>query len=126
MKEERLQILKMIEERKITADEGAELLEALDSVEYEPINNLNPKWLKIKVYDPDNNTRANITLPLALMNVGMKMIGKFAPSFVPELKDAGFGEEDLEELFNTIKDGAVGKIVDVESEDGEKVEIIVE
>ena len=39
---------------------------------------------------------------------------------------AGFSEEDICEIFEEIKNGASGKIVDIESEDGEKVEIIVE
>jgi len=123
MKEEKKQILKMVEENKITVDEGLDLLNALE--EREKIENTytnDPKWLKIKVFDPDEDTKVNVNLPLSLINVGMKMSQKF----VPELKDAGLDEEDLKEILNAIEDGAQGKIVDIESEDGEKVEIVVE
>ncbi|HLR36273.1 MAG TPA: hypothetical protein VK071_13215 [Tissierellales bacterium] len=123
MKEEKKQILKMVEENKITVDEGLDLLNALE--EREKIENTytnDPKWLKIKVFDPDEDTKVNVNLPLSLINVGMKMSQKF----VPELKDAGLDEEDFKEILNAIEDGAQGKIVDIESEDGEKVEIVVE
>lgn len=123
---EKLQILNMVKEGKITPDEGVKLLEALQ----EPVesNNeliftgTNAKWLKIKVFDPDDNTKVNVTLPIALINVGVKLASKISPEF----KAAGLTEEDLNEIFAAIKSGATGKIVDVDSDDGTKVEIIVE
>ncbi len=48
------------------------------------------------------------------------------PAFVPELKEVNISENDMIELLDAIKEGATGKLVDVESEDGEKVEIVVE
>jgi len=126
LKEEKLQILKMIEERKITPEEGINLLDALENVEETYVDNKQAKWLKIKVFDPDDNTKVNVTIPIALIDVGMKMAGKFGPAFVPELKEADINENDLKELFEAIKNGAMGKLVDIESEDGEKVEIVVE
>mgnify|MGYP000871696825 CR=1 FL=1 len=126
MREEKLQILKMIEEGKITPEEGINLLDALEDAKETYIENNHAKWLKIRVFDPDDKTKVNVTVPIALIDVSMKMAGKFGPAFVPELKEAGLDETDMTELFNAIKDGAMGKLVDIESEDGEKVEIIVE
>ncbi len=126
LKEEKLQILKMIEEGKITPEEGINLLDALENVEETYVDNKQAKWLKVKVFDPDDNTKVNVTIPIALIDVGMKMAGKFGPAFVPELKEANINENDLKELFEAIKNGAMGKLVDIESEDGEKVEIVVE
>jgi len=126
MREEKLQILQMIEEGIITPEEGINLLDALGDVEETYIENKGAKWLKIRVFDPDDKTKVNVTVPLALIDVGMRMAGKFGPAFVPELKEAGLDESDLTELFQAIKEGAMGKLVDIESEDGEKVEIIVE
>ncbi len=126
MREERLQILQMIEEGKITPEEGMDLLDALGDAKETYIENNNAKWLKIRVFDPDDKSKVNVTVPIALIDVTMKMAGKFGPAFVPELKEAGLDETDITELFNAIKDGAMGKLVDIESEDGEKVEIIVE
>ncbi|MCF6460978.1 SHOCT-like domain-containing protein [Clostridium sp. Cult3] len=126
LKEEKLQILKMVEEGKITSEEGIDLLDALGDAEETYVANKQAKWLKIRVFDPDDNTKVNVTVPIALIDVSMKMAGKFAPAFVPELKEANLNENDMKELFDAIKNGATGKIVDIESEDGEKVEIVVE
>lgn len=122
LKEEKLQILKMVEEGKVTSEEGISLLEALGDSEKSYIENGNAKWIKIRVFGPDDNTKVNVTIPISLVNVGLKMANKFSP----ELKNAGFDEKDLKEIFEAIKNGASGKIVDVESDNGEKVEIIVE
>ena len=57
-KTERLQILNMIQDGKVTAEEGAKLLEALE-VDFDPkidgVANKRAKWIKIKVLDPENN-----------------------------------------------------------------------
>ncbi|MCF6466142.1 SHOCT-like domain-containing protein [Clostridium sp. Cult2] len=125
-KEEKLQILKMVEDGKITSEEGIELLEALNETKVSYRESQKAKWLKIKVFEPDDSTKVNVTIPVALIDVGMKIAGKVAPNFVPELKESGLDEMDLKEVFEAIKDGASGKLVDIESENGEKVEIIVE
>jgi hypothetical protein len=55
---------------------------------------------------------------MGLVNFGMKMGARFAP----EMESM-----DLDEVMKAVKDGAQGKIVEVEDdEDGEKVEIYVE
>lgn len=126
MREEKLQILQMVEDGKITPEEGMNLLDALGDMEEMHIENKQAKWLKIKVSDGSDKSKVNVTVPIALIDVSMRMAGKFGPAFVPELKEAGMTENDFMELFNAIKDGAMGKLVDIESEDGEKVEIIVE
>lgn len=124
MKKEKMQILKMVEEGKITTEEGVELLDALETrEETENLKNIDgPKWMKIRVFDPDDTTKVNVNIPVSLLNVVMKV----SNNFVPELKDNGLDEEDFKEILKTIQDGAQGKIVDIESENGEKVEIIVE
>jgi hypothetical protein len=122
-REEKMQILKMVEDGKITIEEGVELLDALGGkMQIDNNRKRNAKWLKIRVYDPDDDTKVNVTLPITFINLGMK----FAYKFSPELKDTGLDEDDFKELFDAIKNGAEGKLVDVESENGEKVEIVVE
>lgn len=123
MREEKMQILKMIEEGKITTEEGIELLEALETREETESSILDsPKWMRIRVFDPDDSTKVNVNVPVSLLNVMMKVSNKF----VPELKDNGLDEEDFKEILQAIQNGAEGKIVDIESDNGEKVEIIVE
>lgn len=122
---EKLQILNMVQEGKITAEEGVKLLEALEDNK-KTSNNLvysdnKAKWLKIKVIESGDITKANVTLPISLVNVGVKLIGKFSP----EIKASGLTEDDIGEILEAIKNGQMGKIVDVDTEDGTKVEITI-
>ena len=126
MSTEKLQILNMVKDGKITTEEGVKLLEALE----DPTNtseaithpDSKAKWFKVRVFDPEDNTKVNVTLPLSLINLGVKLAGKFSP----EVKAAGLTEEDMKEIYAAIKSGATGKIVDVDSEVGTKVEVVIE
>jgi hypothetical protein len=122
LKEERMQILKMIESGTITADEGAKLLAALEegAAKGERSDSSGPaRWMRIRVTDlKTGRAKVNVNLPMGLVNFGMKMGARFAP----EMESM-----DLDEVMQAVKDGAQGKIVEVEDdEDGEKVEIYVE
>ncbi|MGF7059207.1 SHOCT-like domain-containing protein [Brassicibacter mesophilus] len=121
LKEEKIQVLKMIEEGKITSEEGIELLNALEDKGMD-LGVKSSKWLKVKVYEPDDKTKVNVNIPIALVDIGLK----FATKFSPELKDSNIQDVDFKEIAEAIKNGAEGKIVDIESEDGERVEVIVE
>ena len=117
MDEERMQILKMIEEGQLTTEEGAKLLEALEASPEERRGGP-ARWFRIRVTDLETGKhKVNINLPLALMDVGLKMGSRFT---------APHGLE-IAEVLRQVKEGAQGKIVDVEdTEDGERVEIYVE
>ncbi len=123
--EERLQILKMIEEGKISAAEGAELLRALDTKSdklqaQEPLKGASaPRWFRVRVTDTTTGrNKVNINIPMGLVNVGMKMGARFAPEIEGHR---------LEELLEAVKYGQLGKVIDVtDEEDGERVEIFVE
>ena len=119
---ERLQILKMIETGTISADEGVKLLKALDEAseaEDETTSTRMPKWFRVHVTDLATGRRkVNVNIPMSLVNVGMRLGARFAP----ELDDMEIGE-----IMEAIKQGTVGKIIDVEDpEDGERVEIFVD
>lgn len=122
--EERLQILKMIEEGKINATEGAELLRALDKEggqkPAEPLRGASaPRWFRVRITDiTSGKEKVSVNLPMGLVNVGMKMGARFAP----EIEGV-----DLNNLMVAIHGGAQGKLVDVvDNEEGERVEIFVE
>lgn len=122
---EKIQILTMVQDGKITAEEGAKLLDALENnmgIENTSTSNKKSKWLKIKVFDPDEKAKVNVTIPISLLNIGVKLASKFSP----EIKEAGLTDKDMEEIFKIIKSGEVGKIVDIDTEKGEKVEIVIE
>jgi len=129
LQEERLQILKMLEERDITAAEAATLLSALDvgaEKEKETVMTPGPgqkaRWLRVRVTDQATGKRkVSVNVPIGLVNVAMKVGAKF----VPELDE--MDSQQVAEAIEAIKNGAQGKIVDVEDdEDGERVEVFVE
>ena len=120
--EERLQILKMIEEGKITASEGAELLRALDQGKggdaAAPLCGASdPRWFRVRVTDTKSGrTKINVNIPIGLVNVGIKMGARFAP----ELDQGQYAH-----LLEAIRGGRQGKVIDIQ-EEGEHVEIFVE
>ena len=125
--EERLRILKMIEEGKISADVGAKLIAALTtsreqerksaSTSSGPIGKA--KSLRIRV----SNTRTgrqqvNVTLPIGLVDIGLQIGSRFTPQL------QGIR---VNQILQSIKDGATGKLIDVtEANDGNHVEVFVE
>lgn len=124
--EERLKILTMIQEGKITAEEGLELLTTLSKTDKEDSSEgdssgfrRSARWLRVKVTDTDTGkTRVNVRLPISLMNAGMKMGAKFAPEV---------DGMDMDLITNAINNGEIGKIVDVfDDEDGEHVEVFLD
>lgn len=126
LKDEKLQILNMIQDGRINAEEGVKLLEALENsldIKDENVNSgKKAKWIKIKVLDTEGNTKVNVTLPISLINLGVKLASKFSP----EIKEAGLSEDDMTEIFDAIKNGETGRIVDIDSAKGDKVEIVIE
>jgi hypothetical protein len=124
--DERMQILKMIENKQITAEEGAKLLAALGEAERaekkgpQPSPGTSGKWFRVRVTDLRTGKRkVNVNIPLGLVDVGIKMGAKFAP--------AGLEGLDMQQIIAAIKQGGEGKIVDVEDEDsGEHVEVFIE
>lgn len=123
---EKMQILNMVKDGKISTEEGVKLLDALDNSGVDLNKSFSTtskaKWLKIRVFDPEDATKVNVTLPISLITIGIKLAGKFSP----ELKEAGLTDSDMEEIFTAIKNGETGKIVEVDSEDGTKVEVVIE
>ena len=124
--EERMKILKMIEEGKISADEGSKLLSALsDSRKGLPTPPRQPglggtaRWLRIRVTDTrTGRSKASVQIPLALVDAGMKIGAHFAP----EVEGV-----DMTNVMEALRMGVTGKIIDVvDDEDGEHVEIYVE
>jgi hypothetical protein len=119
--EERMKILKMIDEGKITAEEGAKLLSALgerhETSRKPPRSATGGKrWLRIRVTDTNTGKpKASVNLPLGLVDAGLNIASQYAPGIASE------------ELIDAINAGAEGKIIDVtDDEDGEHVEIFIE
>ncbi len=125
--EERMKILKLIEEGKISAEEGAKLLSAISGPRRPagPMPSRTPgmggpaRWLRIRVTDiRTGRSKAAVQIPLALVDAGMKIGAHFAP----EVEGV-----DMSNVMEALRSGVTGKIIDVTDEDdGEHVEIFVE
>jgi len=122
--EERMKILNMIREGKISAEEGAQLLSALGDSEKpsrSPSTRTSgePRWFRVRVTDlVSGKTKVSVNIPFGLMEWGMQIGAQFAP----EVADL-----DFEQLKEMLESGVEGKVVDViDEEDGEHVEIFIE
>jgi len=124
--EERMKILKMIDEGKISAEEGAKLLSALSESRSRAMTGSglnrgvgNARWLRVKVTDvATGRSKATVQIPIGLMEAGMKIGAHFAP----EVEGV-----DMTQVMEALRSGMTGKLVDViDEEDGEHVEIYVE
>lgn len=123
--EERMQILKMVADGKISAEEGAKLLAALEPEKRRqepgeaPGEPGKPRWFRIRVTDLETGkNKVSVNLPLNLVDVGVRMGARFTPEV------EGF---DLQTIIGQIRSGVQGKIVEVEDADsGERVEIYIE
>jgi hypothetical protein len=117
-----MRILKMIEDKQITAEEGAKLLEALRSGNSEGAHRddtSKARWLRVRVTDrATGKLKVNVNIPVGLIDVGLKMGARFAPDM---------NGLDLNAIQAAIKGGMQGRIIEVDDEaDDERVEIFVE
>ncbi len=124
--EERMRILKMIQDGVISAEDGIRLLDSIEqSVKREKDNQMSEevgraaKFFRVRVTDTNTGkARVNVRLPISVLNAGMKMGARFST----EIQGL-----DPSELMQFIREGTIGKIVDVYDEkDGEHVEVFLE
>ena len=121
MGKERMKILKLVEDGKITAEEAARLIKALgkqDQQRSQPSSGTG-EWLRIHVTNLDTGANvAKVTLPMRLVDVGLKLGSRF----IPEVEGV-----QLEMLSVAIQEGMTGKLMEfVDEEDGQLVEIFVD
>ncbi len=124
--EERMRILRMIQEGKITAEEGAKLLAALRESRKEPrpaggvlfsAGRTGKGMLRVRVTDMlTGKPKVNVNLPLGLVDAGMSIASQYAPDI------------NFDQIADAIKSGQMeGKIVDViDEEDGEHIEVFID
>jgi len=124
MREETMKILKMVEEKKISAEEAAKLLEALErsSGKEETSQEKYGKTLRIKVFEGDlSKPKVNVNIPLTIV----KFIGKLMPDRVKTKLDEH--NVSFEQIMEMVEKGETGKLVEVEdTEENERVEIYIE
>ena len=127
--EERMRVLRMIEEGKISAEEGARLLKALEKSSKKQSRRPSPppspaadensgRWMRLRVSEKSSGrTKVNMTLPLGLVSMGLQVGARF----VPEVNNL-----DVQQVRDALRSGVPGKILEVMDNDGELVEIFVE
>lgn len=142
--EERMRILEMLHEGKLTPEAASQLLQALGEGDpdaaalgmQEPLpeqpfgtpeaafnqeapSGRKPRWLRVRVTDVDTGRpRVNVRVPVGLINLGIKL----GQQFVPEIEGLDIGM-----LAKAIEDSETGAFVDViDEEDGEHVEVFLE
>ena len=135
--EERLEILRLVENQTISADEATRLLEALDRSDtahnQQSWNRPPPpppdatatirlpgkprsRNVRIRITDTSSNeARLNLVLPLRLLDSGLKMAKRIAPDRLLEAKD----------IRDSVDEGFIGTLLDIVDED-ERVEILIE
>ncbi|MBN1666157.1 MAG: hypothetical protein JW862_03690 [Anaerolineales bacterium] len=125
--EERMKILKLVQDGKISADEGAKLLKALSTTSQKPqrrpatVRMGGARWLRVRVTDmASGKAKVNVNLPLKLVDAGLNIAAQFAPDDI-----------DIDGLMTAVTDAIdenmTGKIVDVvDGDDGEHIEVFIE
>lgn len=140
MNDSRKRILDMLAEKKITAEEADQLLEALGTGEPAPAtvqgSKRTWKYLRVTVTpgeDAERQDKVNVRVPMSLIRAGIKLTALIPPHAQDKideaLKDKGINfdiksikKEDLEELIEALADMEVN----VDSHRGEKVRVFVE
>ena len=121
---ERTEILRLVENGKLSAAEGIQLLNSLDKAPRiapppQPPVKTKGRWLRIRVTNLVTQApKVSVNLPLGLVSAGLRIGQRYAP----ELHGI-----DLDNLLDEIQQGANGKLVEVEDQDdNERVEIFVD
>lgn len=123
MKEEIKTILKMIEEGKISAEEGGQLIDQLQQTEeIKPVQTTQKsQFIHIEVKDDEENQVVKVNVPIILARTILKMgyvnqqISLHAPGI----------DIDFDEIIRMIESDAFGELVNVEAE-GHKVRIWID
>lgn len=116
-------LLKLSELFQISVDEllkGREYTEVRVMAPEEK-KNIDQMMIKIRVNSADGD-QVKINLPVALIKVALA-VGMEIPQFSG--KEA-LAQIDIEQIIRLVEAGAIGKLVEVESSDGDTVDIIVE
>lgn len=123
MNDEVMKVLKMLEEGKIDAQKAGELIEVLSTSKQNvpALNGNADKMLKIRV-NSQNGDNVNVNIPVKFI----KTLGG-AIKRIPKIDGVeGVEDIDIQAILQAVSDGLDGKIVDVKSEKGDNVEIVVE
>lgn len=124
VREERMQVLRMLEDGSISAEEAATLLDALDRASPQPPPGAAPaprgveaRQVRIRVTDSEEGrVTVNLAFPLGLIKSGLEIASQFVPEdYLPK----------VDAIRESVAIGFRGTLVDVD-DGGQRVEIIAE
>lgn len=128
MKEEITKVLTMIQEGKIDADKGSELIQVLQQKEesenkfVEKTKYLD-KTLKVRVVSTENDN-VTINLPIKLVKAVL-MAGHSIAASIPQ-SEKYVKDIDINLLLEAIENELDGQIVDIKSANGDSVAVFIE
>ncbi|MBT2616309.1 MULTISPECIES: SHOCT-like domain-containing protein [unclassified Bacillus (in: firmicutes)] len=129
MKEEITRVLTMVQEGKIDADKGSELIQVLKEKEEtgnkpleKPTKYLD-KTLKIRVVSAENDN-VTVNLPIKLVKVVL-MAGHSIAASIPQ-SEKYVKDVDMSLIMEAIENELDGQIVDIKSANGDTVSVIID
>lgn len=124
MSNEKKLILEMLNKGEISVIDAEKLLDEIEGGEKGPQDQSSPekpdykKFLRIRVTE-DNNQTVNINFPIALAEVGLKLVPQ------DKLKIEGT-EISINDILKLIEEGAEGELVNIDTvDDGKEVKVKV-
>ncbi|MCZ0875155.1 SHOCT-like domain-containing protein [Peribacillus frigoritolerans] len=129
MKEEITRVLTMVQEGKIDADKGSELIQVLKEKEEtgnklleKPTKYLD-KTLKIRVVSAENDN-VTVNLPIKLVKAVL-MAGHSIAASIPQ-SEKYVKDVDISLIMEAIENELDGQIVDIKSANGDTVSVIID
>lgn len=129
MKEEITKVLTMVQEGKIDAEKGSELIQVLKEKEetgnklFEKPTKYLDKTLKIRVVSAENDN-VTVNLPIKLVKVVL-MAGHSIAASIPQ-SEKYVKDIDISLITEAIENELDGQIVDIKSANGDTVSIIID
>jgi hypothetical protein len=119
--DERLRILKLVENKQITAEEAGRLLETIEAETARSRSPASGRPRSLRVLVTDLGTRrqkVNVTIPVTLVDIGLKLGARLFPRPTDTLSD---------DIRRAISTGETGRVFDMqEFEESERIEIFLE
>ncbi|MGN7480709.1 SHOCT-like domain-containing protein [Priestia megaterium] len=129
MKEEITKVLTMVQEGKIDAEKGSELIQVLKEKEetgnklLKKTNAYLDKMLKIRVVSTENDN-VKVNVPIKLVKLVL-MAGHSIAASIPQ-SEKYVKDIDINLIVEAIENELDGQIVDIKSANGDTVSVIIE
>ena len=124
MQDEQMRVLKMVEEGKVSPEDGTRLLEAIRSKagrRAPALQGAGGRALRINVLGEDGE-KVNVAIPLVLARLAVNFL---PASAIEAMEREGITVDELKQLIANVEGTAPIEIVDIEADDA-KVKISIE